>query len=76
MNSYASKRYYVENIEMKTITLDVSIPTYAFDGLSQIQNVTLPEGVTNIPHYAFRNCKSLKTVTITKSVKYCFRWFR
>ena len=43
-----------------TITDDLTIPSNAFKELSQIESITIPEGVTSIGSYAFYNCDALK----------------
>jgi BspA type Leucine rich repeat region (6 copies) len=57
-----------------------AIGTDAFNGLTTITNITIPNSVTSIGDYAFENCHVLKSVTIPDSVTsigqeafvYCF----
>ena len=42
------------------ITLDETIPTYAFRNLKNIENISIPSTSTSIGAYAFQNCTSLK----------------
>ena len=46
----------------------ISIGNNAFTGLSSLQTITIPEGVTSIGSDAFRNCYSLTSITIPSSV--------
>ena len=44
------------------------IPSYAFEGRSNITGITIPEGVTDIGSSAFEDCTSLTSITIPDSV--------
>ena len=61
--------------EIKSTTKVVAAS--AFFGCSNISNIIIPEGITNIGDYTFYNCKSLVHVTIPESVtsigKYAFQ---
>ena len=45
-----------------------AIPSNAFSGCSNLTNITIPEGVTNIGNNAFQNCSSLTGITIPEAV--------
>lgn len=52
-----------------------SVPNYAFDGLSWLSSVKLPEGVTSIGEYAFRGTQIRKIEipsTVTSIAQYAF----
>jgi len=63
---------YVNN--KKYVNLDLSGSTFniiyddAFEGCSNLTNVTIPNSVTSIGGYAFYGCENLKNVTIPNSV--------
>ncbi|MCR5250208.1 MAG: leucine-rich repeat protein [Lachnospiraceae bacterium] len=44
-----------------------SIPEYAFNECSNLESVTIPEGVTSIGETAFKNCSNLEHIVIPKS---------
>jgi hypothetical protein len=45
-----------------------TIVSYAFQSLSNLTNVIIGDGVTEINQWAFQGCKNLTTVTICKGV--------
>ncbi len=49
-------------------TGDSSIPESACSGLTNIREITIPEGITSIGASAFEGCTSLRNVTISDSV--------
>lgn len=46
----------------------VGIAGYAFDGQSNMKNVTIPDGVANIGDFAFHDCLSMSSITVPASV--------
>jgi hypothetical protein len=46
-----------------------AIDASAFEGVTSILSVTIPEDVTEIGHYAFKGCTSLKEIVIPAGVK-------
>ncbi len=45
-----------------------NIDSYAFNGCSSLQSITIPNSVTIIGSSAFKNCSSLESITIGNSV--------
>lgn len=58
-------RYYMTNLEYLDLseTQLVSIPTYAFEGMTRIKEVTLPKSCNSIGDNAFANCRILCSVS-------------
>ena len=48
-----------------TITADTTIPPSAFSGLSNVENITIPNNTTTIGSNAFQNCGALKRLNST-----------
>lgn len=44
------------------------IEAYAFDGLQNLKEVIIPDGITHIGDCAFRGCTSLESITVPESV--------
>ena len=55
----------LDNIYMPNVT---SIPSYCFDGSSNLATAHVPEGITNINSNAFRRCYSITELTIPSTV--------
>lgn len=57
-------RYYMTNLEYLDLseTQLVSIPTYAFEGMTRIKEVTLPKSCNSIGDNAFANCPNLSEI--------------
>ena len=62
----------LEKIDLSKNTKLKTIPTYAFDGLSGLKNVSLPASITSLGgtsgNYTFRNCTSLQEVDLSQMV--------
>lgn len=58
-------RYYMTNLEYLDLseTQLVSIPAYAFEGMTRIKEVTLPKSCNSIGDNAFANCRILCSVS-------------
>ncbi len=46
-----------------------SLPSYAFNGFSKLESLTLADSVTTLGTYLCSSCKSLKTIRFSKSLK-------
>ena len=57
------------NIDVEELLLNNGITAYAFYGVTGIEHITVPEGVTSIPAYAFYGLTSLKSVTLPDTLK-------
>ena len=58
---------------LTTVTADdlegvTSIRDYAFNGCSNLTEITLPSSLTSIGQYAIQSCRSLTTITIPETV--------
>ncbi len=69
------KKVFDDNKNIKNVNLDLSqttgmtvITTYAFEGMSGLSSVILPDTVTSIGTYAFQNCSNLKSINIPDGV--------
>ena len=51
-----------------TVTIDTTIPDYAFRNLSYVESITIPSDVTTIGNSAFSGCSSLEEIEIPDSV--------
>lgn len=58
-------RYYMTNLEYLDLseTQLVTIPAYAFEGMTRIKEVTLPKSCNSIGDNAFANCRILCSVS-------------
>ncbi|MCI6509250.1 MAG: leucine-rich repeat domain-containing protein, partial [Bacilli bacterium] len=69
-NSYSTGGYYVpSNFTNLTINGDAEIPSYVFNGISTLTDVTIDEGITSIGSNAFANCSSLTTLKLPGSLR-------
>ena len=73
---YSHVRWYDETTGCNTIIKTLRLPQYvevigfgAFCGLTEIEEVVLPEGVTEIQDFAFDSCAKLKKVTFPNGLK-------
>ncbi|MBS1416541.1 MAG: leucine-rich repeat protein [Clostridia bacterium] len=57
------------NIDVEELLLNNGITAYAFYGVTGIEHITVPEGVTSIPAYAFYGLASLKSVTLPGTLR-------
>ena len=57
---YNSTYYIPDSIRNVTVTVQTTVPAYAFYGCKYIESVTIPEETTAINSYAFRGCTALK----------------
>ncbi len=64
-NGYEAQLDIPAEIDGKKVT---SIGNVAFEGCTNLKNVTIPGRVTSIGNFAFDSCPNLKTVIIPKSV--------
>lgn len=69
------KKVFDDNKNIKNVNLDLSqttgmteITTWAFEGMSGLSSVILPDSVTSIGTYAFQNCSNLKSINIPNGV--------
>ena len=69
------KKVFDDNKNIKNVNLDLSqttgmtvITTYAFEGMSGLSSVILPDSVTSIGTYAFQRCSNLKSINIPNGV--------
>jgi hypothetical protein len=44
------------------VTVQASIPDYAFENCDLLTSVTFPNSITSIGKYAFKNCSKLSTL--------------
>ena len=56
-------------IDVEELLLNNGITAYAFYGVTGIEHITVPEGVTSIPANAFYGLKSLKSVTLPSTLQ-------
>ena len=69
ISSYSGDIVIPETVNYNNRTYTISsIGTRAFQGESQLTNISIPNTVTSIGTYAFYNCSSLTSVTIPNSV--------
>lgn len=57
-----------ESLKNLTVKVADRIPAHAFDGCHNIENVILPDSITNIGEYAFRGCRGLKSIAVPAAV--------
>lgn len=69
------KKVFDDNKNIKNVNLDLSkttgmtvITTYAFEGMSGLSSVILPDSVRSIGTYAFQNCSNLTSINIPNGV--------
>ena len=53
-----------KTIKKVKVTLDTTIPSYAFQNCDFIESITLPTTITSIGDYAFQNCKGIKEMNL------------
>ena len=56
------------NLDLSQTTGMTEITTYAFEGMSGLSSVILPDSVTSIGTYAFQKCSNLKSINIPDGV--------
>lgn len=66
VNSYVFRGSAIKEVNIQTAAF--SKAGYCFDGATQLQKVTLADGITEIPTYAFRDAKQLKSIVLPASV--------
>ena len=55
-------------VDMSRIAGISNVPSYIFDGYSNLKEIELPASITSIGRYAFRNCSLLKAFDIYSTV--------
>ena len=74
MKDYSSANdlpWYGIKDSIKTVVFDgepTSIGDYAFNGLTALENIDIPESVTSIGASAFKDCTALKTVNLPDGI--------
>lgn len=61
----------IEVIDFSKVTKLKTIEGYLFDGLEEVHEVVLPEGVENIERYAFNNCMKLERIVLPSTLREC-----
>lgn len=61
----------VEEIDFSKVTMLKTIEDYLFDGLEEVHEVVLPEGVETIKSYAFCNCMKLERIVLPSTLREC-----
>ncbi len=67
IQQYSTNYYYYipQTIERVTVTVQSTVPVYAFKNCAFIESITVPETVTSIGSYAFYNCSGLSMLNST-----------
>lgn len=69
IGNYAFRnQIHVTSLNIDPEVSGLTIGNYAFNGLTALGAITLPEGVTSIGNSAFNNCDKLETVVLPASV--------
>ena len=69
-NSYGSVRYIPESLKSITITGGKNIPAFAFEGMSKVTSVTVPDSVEFVGQNAFLECSSLEYFKMPSAITY------
>ena len=69
-NSYGSIRYIPESLKSITITGGNNIPAFAFEKLSKVSSVTVPDSVKFVGQNAFLECAGLESFKMPSAVTY------
>lgn len=64
----ASNRAIPRSLKKLTVTVDTQVSAAAFSQAIYLEEITLPDGVLEIPASAFAGCTALKTVHLPQSV--------
>lgn len=67
-NASGSTTVYVPSALKTVVLTDGEVSEYAFNGMSTLQEIVLPESVTAYGKYAFENCTSLYKFTVGSQV--------
>ncbi len=67
-NTSGTATYYVPDSLKKIVLTGNTVSEYAFNGLSNVEEIVLPETITEIGNYAFANCTSLYKLTLPATV--------
>lgn len=69
LQSIGERAFEQTSLESVTITSDIKIGKLAFSGCKSLKNVTIAEGVTEIPECAFMNMEAIKELKLPSTLK-------
>lgn len=67
-NTSGTATYYIPDSLKKIVLTGNTVSEYAFNGLTNVEEIVLPETITEIGNYAFANCSSLYKITLPATV--------